>query len=36
MANRAIDAFGVCNVKHAGVVGAYDSVATELGEGRDQ
>jgi hypothetical protein len=34
MANRAVDAFGVCNIKHAGAVGAYDQVVIEMGQGR--
>ncbi|WP_018183970.1 hypothetical protein [Kaistia granuli] len=34
MASRAIDAYGVCAIKHAGAVGAYDQVAIELGKGR--
>ena len=34
MANRAIDAYGVCTIKHAGAVGAYDQAAIELGKVR--
>jgi len=34
MANRAIDAYGVCNIKHGGVVAAYDAAALELGKAR--
>ena len=34
MANRAIDAFGVCTIKHAGAVGAYYQAAIELGKAR--
>jgi len=34
MANRAIDAYGVCTIKHAGAVAAYDRAAIELGKAR--
>jgi hypothetical protein len=34
MADRAIDAYGVCNAKHRGTVKAYDDVAVELGNAR--
>ena len=36
MANRAIDAYGVCTIKHAGAVAAYDQAAIELGKARAQ
>lgn len=34
MADRAIDAYGVCNIKHAGTVAADDQVVVELGQKR--
>jgi hypothetical protein len=34
MANRAIDAYGVCSIKHVGTVAAYDQAVVELGKAR--